>query len=118
MNRKEVAELLQTIQASYQNKFNVKDPARTLDTWGKVLLKHDLNKVFSNLERHIETNPFPPTLSDLIKEKPMDRMNAIPNAEETRRYLDSFNNRTELTDEQEQQIKIEQQKIRKILGIR
>ena len=117
MDRKQTAELLQTIQASYPGKFSVQDPSRLLDAWAKALKKHENDKVILNFERHLQTNVFPPTIADLVKEKPVDRMNAIPNVDETRTYLESLNNVQELTDEQKQLIENEKAKIRRILGI-
>ncbi|KAB2334289.1 replicative helicase loader/inhibitor [Bacillus mesophilum] len=117
MDRKQTAEVLQTIQVSYQGKFNVQDPARTLDAWEKALRKHAAEKIFANLDRHIETSVFPPTIADLVKEKPVDRMNAIPDVDETRRYLAQYDKELELTKEQEKHIENEKAKIRRILGI-
>lgn len=117
MDRKQTAELLQTIQASYPGKFNPPDPARMLDTWEKALRSHDSNIVSMNFERHLTTSVFPPTIADLVKVNPSDRLNAIPNAEETRDYLATLQSKEMLTQEQHQNIEAEKAKIRKILGL-
>lgn len=118
MDRKQTAELLQNIQASYPGKFNVSDPSRLLNAWEKALQKHSYEKIMDNFERHLETSVFPPTIADLVKEKPLDRMNAIPNAEETKAYLATLEQEVILTPEQRKKIEKSKAKIREILGIR
>lgn len=117
MDRKQTAELLQDIQVSYPGKFHVLEPTRLLNAWTKALLRHDHDKVQANFEKHLETSAFPPTIADLVREKPTDRLNAIPNVEETRAYLETLGKASDLTEEQKATIESEKAKIRKILGI-
>lgn len=117
MDRKQTADLLQTIQDSYPGKFHISDPARLLDAWETALISHDYNKVMSNFYRHLELNAFPPAISDLVKVRQLDRMNAIPNAEETRKHLESISKPVDHTDEQLRSIERSKAEIRRILGI-
>jgi hypothetical protein len=117
MDRKQTADLLQTIQDSYPSKFHITEPVRLLNAWEQALKNHDFNKVMANFYRHLELNAFPPTIADLVKSRHLDRMNAVPDAKETKEYLDSLSKPVELTDVQLQSIEQSKAEIRRILGI-
>jgi hypothetical protein len=87
MERRQIAELLDSIQSSYPGKFVVQDPTRLLDSWERVLQKHDSELVLKNFDRHLESSVFPPTIADLVRKRPLDRMDSIPNVDETLEYL-------------------------------
>ncbi|MFJ8268504.1 hypothetical protein [Peribacillus asahii] len=117
MNLKQIASLLDAIQSSYPGKFKVEDPANVLKSWEQVLRKHDFEKVSRNFERHLETSSFPPTIADLVKEKPLDRINAIPDVNETLDYLDSLNKPNSFTEDQLKSIEKSKAEVRRILGL-
>ncbi|MDQ7860587.1 replicative helicase loader/inhibitor [Peribacillus frigoritolerans] len=87
MERRQIAELLDLIHSSYPGKFIVQDPTRLLDSWERVLQKYDSQKVLRNFDRHLEYSVFPPTIADLVKNRPLDRMDSIPSVVETLDYL-------------------------------
>ncbi|KMY49542.1 replicative helicase loader/inhibitor [Peribacillus loiseleuriae] len=116
MDRKQIAILLNTIQASYPGKFQVEDPVGLLNSWERVLRKHDCENVMKNFERHLETNVFAPTLADLVKVRPLDRLGGIPNANETLEYLSLLDRPEELTESQLVSIEQSKAEIRRILG--
>lgn len=90
-----------------------------IDAWHLVLKSCEFEKVKNNLLTYCKENVYPPKVADLIKEKskPLDRINAIPDVEETRRYLESLSINREFTDEEKQSIEKSKAEIRKILGI-
>ncbi|USK85701.1 replicative helicase loader/inhibitor [Peribacillus asahii] len=117
MNATQVANLLDAIQASYPGKFKIENPANVLESWKQALKNHDFQKVSKNFERHLETSAFPPTIADLVKGKPLDRINAIPDVNETRKYLDSLDEGKNLTEAQLESIKKSKAEVRRILGL-
>lgn len=117
MNITQIASLLDAIQASYPGKFKVEDPANVLKSWEQVLRKHDFQKVMSNFERHLETSAFPPTIADLVREKSLDRIHAIPDVNETREYLDAMDRQNNFTEDQLESIEKSKAEVRKILGL-
>lgn len=117
MDISQIASLLDAIQASYPGKFKVEDPAKVLKSWEQVLRKHDFQKVSMNFERHLETSAFPPTIADLVREKPLDRINAIPDVNETREYLDTSDRQNNFTEAQLESIEKSKAEIRRILGL-
>lgn len=64
MTTKETVGVLKKIAAAYHN-FELSEE-RTL-LWHEFLEPHDVELVNKNLRRHIESKPFPPTISDLVK---------------------------------------------------
>jgi len=116
INKKQTFEILSLIQNFYEH-FEITQAK--IDSWLLILKDSEFETVKENLLQYCRVNKFPPKVADLLNEKAktVDRMNAIPNADETRAYLESFNNEQELTAEQRQQIENEKAKIRRILGI-
>jgi N-dimethylarginine dimethylaminohydrolase len=116
INKEQTFELLKLIKDFYEQ-FEITQSK--LDSWHLVIKDCELETVKNNLLLYCKENVFPPKVADLIKEKSkiIDRMNAIPNVEETRQYLVALSQKTEYTDEQLQSIEISKAQIRKILGI-
>lgn len=46
-----------------------------LNTWHRILKNQDPVKVLKNLEKHIRTNKFAPTISELIEEQIESKIN-------------------------------------------
>jgi hypothetical protein len=116
MNKEQTFEVLTLIKDFYEH-FEITQSK--IDSWHLVLKHSDLEKVKSNLLNYCKENSFPPKVADLIKEKPkvLDRINAIPDVDETRRYLESVTRSCDYTDEEKQLIEESKAEIRKILGI-
>ncbi|WP_349730427.1 replicative helicase loader/inhibitor [Peribacillus frigoritolerans] len=116
MERRQIAELLDSIQSSYPGKFVVQEPTRLLDSWERVLQKHDYERVMRNFDRHLESSVFPPTIADLVKKRPLDRMDSIPSVDETLEYLRLIESKSEISEEAAHSIEVSKAQIRKILG--
>ncbi|MCM3168998.1 replicative helicase loader/inhibitor [Peribacillus frigoritolerans] len=116
MERRQIAELLDSIQSSYPGKFVVQDPTSLLDSWERVLKKHDSEKVMNNFDRHLESSVFPPTIADLVKKRQLDRMDSIPSVDETLEYLRLIGNQSGISEEVTHTIEEYKAQIRKILG--
>lgn len=116
MTKKQVFEILSLINEFYEH-FDITQSK--IDSWALLLKNSDFETVKDNLFKHCRTNKFPPKVSELLLEKTIiiDRMNAIPNAEETRAYIESLSQKKELTEQQKNQIELEKSKIRGILGL-
>jgi hypothetical protein len=116
INKKETFELLTLIKDFY-DQFEITQ--NRIDSWHMVIKNCDFESLKKNLLLYCRENIFPPKVADLIKEKPkiLDRMNAVPDVQETRRYLASLNRQGEYTEEQLQSIEQSKAQIRKILGI-
>ena len=118
MDRKQVIQVLNSIQHSYPGKFNISDAAGLVNEWSKLLLPYEAEVVERNLQRHIKASPFPPSISDLVKQQGTpDRVQAIPDVEETKRMLDSMKQPEKISAEEKKRIKQYQAQIRKTLGI-
>lgn len=115
ISKKETFELMTIISDFYEH-FEITQSK--IDSWHSALKDCEFEKLKENLLLYSRENKFPPKIADLIKEKPktLDRMNAIPNADETLSYLYSQKNR-EYTDEEKLNIERHKAEIRKILGI-
>ncbi|MFD9627713.1 replicative helicase loader/inhibitor [Peribacillus muralis] len=116
MERRQIAELLDLIQSSYPGKFMVQDPTRLMDSWERVLQKHDSEVVLKNFDRHLESSVFPPTIADLVKKRSLDRIDSIPNVDETLVYLQMLESKSEMSEEATNSIEQSKAQIRKILG--
>ncbi|MED3710014.1 replicative helicase loader/inhibitor [Peribacillus frigoritolerans] len=116
MERRQIAELLDSIQSSYPGKFVVQEPTRLLDSWELVLQKHDYERVMRNFDCHLESSVFPPTIADLVKKRPLDRMDSIPSVDETLEYLRLIESKSEISEEAAHSIEVSKAQIRKILG--
>lgn len=116
VNKNETFELLTLIQDFY-DQFEITQSK--IDSWHLVIKDCEVEKLKENLFLYCRDNKFPPKVADLLKEKSktFDRMNAIPDVEETRRYLNSLNRSLEYTEEEKQSIEKSKAQIRKILGI-
>lgn len=86
MNREQVKKLFKRIKEFYGS-FDVY--SEKVDAWTSVLSRYEQDFVSENLEDHILTNKFAPTISDLVNvsEKDIPTGPAIPTAEETREML-------------------------------
>lgn len=116
MTKKQVFEILSLINEFYEH-FEITQSK--IDSWALLLKNADFEVVKENLFKHCRINKFPPKVAELLLEKPKitDRMNAIPNAEETKVYLESLSQKQVSTEEQRNKIEQEKAKIREILGI-
>jgi hypothetical protein len=116
INKKETFEILELIKDFY-DQFEINQSR--IDSWHLVMKNCDFETVKNNLLVYSRENIFPPKVADLLKEKPntLDRMNAIPDVEETSRYLRSLNQKGEYTEVQLLSIEQSKAQIRKILGI-
>jgi hypothetical protein len=115
INKNETFELFELIQEFY-DQFEITQSR--IDAWHLVIKDCDFNTIKGNLLQYCRENIYPPKVADLVKDKSkgLDRMNAIPNVEETRNYLNAYQ-KVKYTDEQLQSIEQSKSKIRKILGI-
>jgi hypothetical protein len=86
MNREQVKSLFKRIKDFYGN-FDVY--SEKVDAWASVLKKYECEFVTNNLEQHILTNKFAPTISDLVTapEKEIPTGPVVPTAEETQEML-------------------------------
>lgn len=131
MNKSDVIEVIQTIETLYNNPFtkNIIPSEQkqkimsVVEAWYSILKDYEFNQVMKNLREHVKRSRFAPTVSDLVQEKHLivDRMNAIPNAEETQAYLESLTGDREknknLSEEDLKEIEKAKAEARRILGI-
>lgn len=116
ISKKQTFEILSMISELY-DQFEITQ--NRIDAWHLALKNSDFEVIENNLFEYAKANRFPPKIADLhqIKsENAIDRMNAIPNADETRTYLQSMELPKE-TKEEKVLIEESKAKIRKILGI-
>lgn len=115
ISKKETFELL-TIIGDFYDQFEISQSR--IDSWHLAIKDYEFDKLKENLLSYSRENKFPPKITDLIgeKSKTLDRMNAIPNVIETKRYLDSYGP-IEYTEEEKASIEKSKAQIRKILGI-
>jgi 3-dehydroquinate dehydratase len=116
ISKKETYELFSLIQDFYEQ-FEITQSK--IVSWHSAIKDCDLETVKNNLLVYCKENIFPPKVADMIKQKPkiIDRMNAIPNVQETRQYLAALSQKNQYSDEQLQSIECSKAQIRKILGI-
>ncbi|WP_057915557.1 hypothetical protein [Peribacillus muralis] len=98
MERRQIAELLDSIQSIYPGKFVVQEPTRLLDSWERILQKHDFEKIMRNCDRHLESS-VSPTITDLVKKRTLDRMDSIPSVDKTLEYLRLIESNSEISEE-------------------
>ncbi|MBP1944638.1 replicative helicase loader/inhibitor [Cytobacillus luteolus] len=65
MTKREVAKILTQISITYKNRFSCEDPKEKLDIWYEMLCDQDYEAVMRNLNQHIKTNRFVPTIAEL-----------------------------------------------------
>lgn len=100
MNKIDVVEILKTINMYYPS-LKTGDLEKTADAWLKILKTEDKNLILKNLEEHVKTDHYPPTIADLLK-VPKERGRYIPNVEETKKMLKEMENRTPATKEEKE----------------
>lgn len=115
ISKAQTFEILSLIREFYEQ-FEITQ--KKIDSWHLILKDYEFEIIKDNLLKHCKTNKFVPKIADLIqhKEITLDRMNAIPNVEETQKYLLSINN-SSISCEDEHLINQSKAEIRKILGI-
>jgi hypothetical protein len=115
ISKKETFELLETISAFYEQ-FEINQ--NRIDSWHLAIKDYEFERLKDNLLQYCRESKYPPKVADLVNEKSkiLDRMNAIPDVLETRKYLDSLN-QTNNTDEEKVSIEQSKAEIRKTLGI-
>lgn len=114
MERIEVVEVLEKIDVYYPGKVKVENAKFRLDAFAEALKDADAETVNKNLMKHIRTDEWPPSISNLLKEN-KESSRAVPNFEETRAYLKSRENKHPASEEVRRE---EAAKVRKILGIK
>jgi hypothetical protein len=94
MTKKQILEVIMTVEHAYNNPFTrnidvneTKEQklVKIVDTWYKLMKDHDFEKIKENLNHHIMTSKYPPSISELVNqpEKDIPSGPAIPSAEET-----------------------------------
>jgi hypothetical protein len=116
ISKKETFELLETISAFYEQ-FEINQSR--IDSWHMAIKDYEFERLKDNLICYCRENKYPPKVADLVndRQKILDRMNAIPDVEETRQYLNSISSIPEYTDDEKRSIEQSKAEIRKILGI-
>jgi hypothetical protein len=114
ISKNETYELL-TLISEFYDRFEITQSR--IDAWHLALKGFEFERIKENLLHYCRENKYPPKVADLIKVKVQDRMNAIPDVEETRNYLESLVRKRDYTDEEIQSIEQSKEKIRKTLGI-
>lgn len=114
-SKNETFELLNLILDFY-DQFEISQSR--IDSWHLALKDYEFEKLKDNLLSYSKQNKYPPKITDLIGEKSkiLDRMNAIPDVFETKRYLDSYGP-IEYSEEEKASIEKSKAQIRKLLGI-
>lgn len=114
MNKSQTYEILSLIHRYYEH-FEITQ--EKIDSWHILLKDSDFEEVNEQLLKHCQTSSFAPKVADLLKQdKPLDRMNAIPDVEETKKMLENMKP-VELSAEAKMKIKQYQAEIRQKLGI-
>jgi Loader and inhibitor of phage G40P len=115
MNREQVKKLFKRIKDFY-DLFEVS--SEKVDIWTGLLKNFECEMVMNNLDRHIVSSKYPPTIADLVNEpeKEIPSGPAIPTVEETNEMLRerARNKRNAARPEVREQALAE---IRKILNI-
>ena len=114
MNKNQVIDLLETIDAMYPGKLKPTDFKRMLDVWSSALADFDETVIRKNLNAHRYTSSFIPTIADLVR-KDAGTRTYVPNAEETAKMLKRYDEPVEADPEV---VKSAQAEIQRILGIR
>lgn len=114
MNKNEVVDLLETIDAMYPGKLKPTDFKRTLDEWSAALEPFDESLIRKNLNAHRYVSAFLPTIADLVKKDAGVRTH-VPDAQATQDFLDRYKTAPETDPEVVEAAKRE---IRRLLGIR
>lgn len=63
MNRLELVQLLEQIEAAYPGKLKLNE--KTVELWFRHLANQDYKRTLHKLDKHIERSPFPPSLHEL-----------------------------------------------------
>lgn len=84
MNYQEALKVIKTISIYYQNFVITEDRVKE---WAYVIQEYDLEPTLNNLKEFAKESKFPPTLSDLIRtkeiEKPIRHAGYLPNTAES-----------------------------------
>lgn len=118
MNKKEVLDLIQEIEACYPGRLKVDDGKALIIAWHRILKDYECTTIMDNLTNYIKFNRFPPTIADLINPK-SEKERYVPSAEETRKYLEE---RQQLEENNKRDASIQEarkkarEEVNKILG--
>lgn len=99
--KKEILEVIMTIEHAYNNPYTrniggfdeneTKEQklVRMVDSWYKLLKDFDYEQIKVNLEKHIMTSKYPPSIAELVNQvkEEVPAGPVIPTAEETREML-------------------------------
>lgn len=72
MTRQQVVELFRYIKMAYEN-FDVSSDK--VDFWHESLKNQSTQNVLNKFKKHVKTNKYPPTISDLYEEPPESKVN-------------------------------------------
>lgn len=99
MTYQEALKVIKTISIYYQNFVITEDRVKE---WAYIIQEYDLETTLNNLKEFAKGSKFPPTLSDIVKqkeiEKPIKHAGYLPNTaesmqismEEARRFLEAL----------------------------
>jgi hypothetical protein len=85
LKQTETAKLLAVVKTAYPN-FDITEPVIRL--WHQMLLNITFEAAQKNLFHHIQTNRFPPTISDILRKDPDQFTDHDALRAETQRYLE------------------------------
>lgn len=113
MNRTEVIDLLERIDALYPNRFKPTDLGITIAEWSEALADEDLETVNRNLAKYIKANDWPPNIANLLGVDGGTRTQ-VKNVKETAEFLQQYENRPPADPKV---VAEERAKIRRLLGL-
>lgn len=114
MERNEVAKLLNEIDLLYPGRIRMdeKQAAARFNLFCKVLANKNTEEVEANLIAHAEESPHPPSVHALVKKQ--EKSN-VPSVEETRAYIQRYEDMPEPDEETLQAMEEAKKEIRRIL---
>lgn len=86
MELREIASIVNEVRLTYSNQFKDYPIKEMLELYEKHLMNEDYEKVIKNLDNHIKTSKFAPSIADLIKRP--ENFYRVPTFEETQKDLE------------------------------
>ena len=90
MNKKEVGQLLNYVNAAYPNFLKDNDPVIVLDFWFRSLKEFGYEQVLNNLVTYAQGNEYPPKVKDLVNGLVVNEKYNIPGIEETKKIIEQY----------------------------
>ena len=120
MEKNDVIDLIEAIDVYYPGKLKLENPAQTVKIWHEALASYNTDTIKNNLKRHVLSSPFPPGISDLVKQDAARVV--VPNLEETYKRIreqdaHAASVKAERTEAEKQEIERIQKGIRDMLGM-